>query len=221
MVKNIVFDFGGVIVLLDPEQAMQRFESIGVTNAREQMNIFGQTGIFREVEDGTIDWKEFCHKLAVEVGREEDFTFEEAQWAWLGYIKDKQHEGGRATLAQTMLQLKEKYNVCLLSNTNPFIQKWAQGEDFAKEVCPEYKGKLTMRDFFHTMYCSFEMGDYKPSESIFHKMLTDGNMKAEETLFLDDSPRNIEAAERVGIKGMLIGREEDWQPRLKAYLEGE
>ena len=54
MIKNIIFDFGGVIVHLDPPEAVRRFESLGITDARRQLDIFGQTGIFGDVEKGLI-----------------------------------------------------------------------------------------------------------------------------------------------------------------------
>jgi putative hydrolase of the HAD superfamily len=34
MVKNIVFDFGGVIVHLQPDEAIRRFEELGISDAR-------------------------------------------------------------------------------------------------------------------------------------------------------------------------------------------
>ena len=45
---------------------MRRFETLGITDARQQMNIFGQTGIFGQVENGEITTDEFCRLLALE-----------------------------------------------------------------------------------------------------------------------------------------------------------
>ena len=66
MIKNIIFDFGGVIVHLDPPEAVRRFESLGITDARRQLDIFGQTGIFGDVEKGLITADECCRALAKE-----------------------------------------------------------------------------------------------------------------------------------------------------------
>lgn len=52
-------------------------------------------------------------------------------------------------------------------------------------------------------------------------MLENGEMNASETLFVDDSAKNIEAAERVGIKTLLVSNGEDWRTRLEEKLAAE
>ena len=61
----------------------------------------------------------------------------------------------------------------------------------------------------------------KPGEAIYRKMLLDGNMKAEETLFVDDSDKNIEAARELGIKTLKVMNGEDWRPALEKALATE
>jgi putative hydrolase of the HAD superfamily len=51
-------------------------------------------------------------------------------------------------------------------------------------------------------------------------MLADGNMKAEETLFVDDSTKNIEAAANEGIETLLVTNGEDWRTSLEEKLVG-
>ena len=52
MIKNIVFDFGGVVVALSYEQAVKRFEEIGLKDARRHLDPFHQTGVFGQLEMG-------------------------------------------------------------------------------------------------------------------------------------------------------------------------
>jgi putative hydrolase of the HAD superfamily len=49
-------------------------------------------------------------------------------------------------------------------------------------------------------------------------MLSDGNMKPEETLFVDDGKKNIEAAAKEGIQTLLVKNGEDWRNKLEEYL---
>jgi putative hydrolase of the HAD superfamily len=63
--------------------------------------------------------------------------------------------------------------------------------------------------------------DYKPSLTIYQKVLEQAGIKAEESVFLDDGPKNIEAAEQVGIHGLLVPKNEDWMPNLMALLNEE
>lgn len=215
VIKNIIFDFGGVVIHLNPNEALKRFESLGITDASKQMNIFGQTGIFLDVENGTIDAKTFCERLALEAQQKSNFfqniqhpvySFEKAQWAWLGYVGSVDK-----VILDELLCLKQKYNICLLSNTNPFMMNWAESEDFSGDG-------HSINHYFHHLYYSYKMHDYKPAQSIFEKMLIKGNMKADECIFLDDSPSNIKAAENIGIYGLLVKKDEDWRKRLNDEL---
>ena len=58
----------------------------------------------------------------------------------------------------------------------------------------------------------------KPNEEIYRKMLRLGKMKAEETLFVDDGQKNIDAAEQVGIKTLKVENGTDWRKQLDELL---
>ena len=45
MIKNIVFDFGGVIVDIDRDKAVQAFIKIGLADADTRLDKYHQTGI--------------------------------------------------------------------------------------------------------------------------------------------------------------------------------
>ena len=62
MIKNIIFDFGGVIVTIDQQQAVRRFEEIGLKNAAECLDSYTQSGIFGDLEEGKITAEEFYTK---------------------------------------------------------------------------------------------------------------------------------------------------------------
>ena len=47
----------------------------------------------------------------------------------------------------------------------------------------------------------------------------EGDMKPEETLFVDDGTKNIEAARSLGINVLQVKNGEDWRPALIKYLE--
>ena len=49
MIKNIVFDFGGVIVDIDRDKAVQAFIKLGLTDADSRLDKYHQTGIFQEL----------------------------------------------------------------------------------------------------------------------------------------------------------------------------
>ena len=214
MIRNIIFDFGGVVVPLSPSVAYERFEKLGVTNARDQLGRYGQSGIFLQCENGSIDAAQFQQALADLVhelaGRPDapkpTFTFEQCEWAWRGYVTEVKMER-----LQNLLRLKEHYQVILLSNTNPFMMHWADSTDFSGDGHP-------IHYYFHHTFCSYQMKDYKPSHTIFQRVLNEVGIKPADTLFLDDGPANVEAAQQLGIHGLHVPQNEDWWPKLQAFL---
>lgn len=77
---------GGVIFRQNSEEAFRRFREAGV-NTDEYMGEYGQKGFFLDVETGKIDASEFCRRMAEAAGRE-SVGWDEAQYCWLGFIRD-------------------------------------------------------------------------------------------------------------------------------------
>lgn len=63
MIKNIVFDFGGVIVDIDRDKAVQAFIKLGLADADTRLDKYHQTGIFQELEEGKLSADEFRRLL--------------------------------------------------------------------------------------------------------------------------------------------------------------
>ena len=204
MIKDIVFDFGGVLTTIDTERALQRFRDLGVEEPEQYINSYCQKGPFFELENGDIDAEEFCRRLGQICNRE--ITFEQAKEAWLGFLVEI-----HTTLLEHLQTLRGSYRLSVLSNTNPFIQSWALTKDFTPV------GK-SLADYFDMLFFSYRMHCSKPSREIYCKMLANGGMRAEETLFVDDSTKNIEAAREVGIRTLLVENGEDWREKLSNAL---
>lgn len=47
MIKNLIFDFGGVIAPISREQAVEAFRQLGVADADQRLDKYHQTGISR------------------------------------------------------------------------------------------------------------------------------------------------------------------------------
>ena len=204
MIKDIVFDFGGVLTTIDTERALQRFRDLGVEEPEQYINSYCQKGPFFELENGDIDAEEFCRRLGQICNRE--ITFKQAKEAWLGFLVEI-----HTTLLEHLQTLRGSYRLSVLSNTNPFIQSWALTKDFTPV------GK-SLADYFDMLFFSYRMHCSKPSREIYCKMLANGGMRAEETLFVDDSTKNIEAAREVGIRTLLVENGEDWREKLSNAL---
>lgn len=206
MIKNILFDFGGVVVTLSPEEAVKRFKSLGLADAEQRLDNYTQTGIFGDLERGRISDEEFRAAFSQLVGH--DVTWEQCQYAWLGYCKDVP----RRNLDALLRLRSEGYRVVLLSNTNPFMMGWAMSDRF--------DGAGHSLDYYmDALYVSYKCGVMKPNEMFFRKVLMEEKILPEETLFLDDGPRNVAAASQLGIKTFYVPCGNDWTTEIYDYLK--
>ena len=203
---NIAFDLGGVVIALSYENAIRRFEEIGLTDARQHLDAFHQHGIFGDLERGRISAEVFREELSKIIGRQ--LTMDECFYAWHGYVESVPQRN-----LDMLLRLRQMgFKVCLLSNTNPFMMQWACSPAFDG-------GHHPIGYYFDRLYLSYECKVMKPSPEIFRMMLEGQQATADETLFIDDSPNNCAAAEALGIHTLCPHNNEDWIPALKAYLK--
>ena len=72
--------------------------------------------------------------------------------------------------------------------------------------------------FFDALYLSYECKAMKPRREIFEMMLKGQQAQPEETLFVDDGPRNVEAARALGMQTLCPQNNEDWIEPLEAML---
>ena len=118
MIKNLIFDFGGVLTTIDTTQAIAKFKALGLKDAENYLNSYKQTGIFYQLENGDIDAETFIAELGKLCGRE--ITYAEALDALMGFIVNVQTD-----LMEYLQSLRGKYRLGVLSNTNPF-KLWRQ-----------------------------------------------------------------------------------------------
>lgn len=205
VIKNIVFDLGGVIMTLDPAEALRRFRALGLSDAERYLDAYTQSGIFGNLEEGKITAEDFRSKLSSLTGHE--LTFDECKHAWLGYRKDVPQRN-----LDLLKELRAKgYRLILLSNTNPFMMDWALSSEF------DGKGS-SLNDYFDALYLSYRLGIMKPAPDFFRQVLDNENILPEETLFVDDGPRNVEAAGKLGFITMCPDNGSDWTGELRSLL---
>lgn len=204
-IKNIIFDLGGVIVGLDLPRCIRRFEALGLKNATELLDSYEQRGVFLAFERGEVDLPGFCDALSQYAGKK--LSEEEVTHAWLGFVVDvPQYK------PDYILELRKRYKVCLLSNTNPAVFGWAQSAGFSPAGRP-------IAEYFDEMYASYLIGLTKPDPRIFEYVLNEGGMKASETLFVDDGERNTAVARSLGMLTYQPCNGEDWREAVSRILQ--
>lgn len=212
-IKNIIFDFGGVIVNLDHPEAVRRFTKLGIKDAAKQLDPCVQGGVFGKIEKGEIGEEEFLQEVSRLCGRE--VSWAECQWAWMGYMMSVP-----AYKLELLRELRAQgYRLIMLSNTNSFIAKWAMTKDFSKHIDIECLEGAPASDYFDAVYMSFEVKAMKPDPAFFIHVMEKEALKPEETVFIDDGIRNVEAAAKLGLHTINPKNGEDWYESLKNCLE--
>lgn len=195
-VRNIIFDLGGVLVGLDKNRCVEAFRKIGADGIACFVDEHRVESLFYDSEVGNIPQEEFCRRVREIAGR--DIPDGDIVWAWnelLTGIPDLKKE--------RLLQLRGRYRLFLLSNTN--VMHWTK---CVRDFFP-YRD-WGVGDYFEQVFLSYEMHLIKPSDTIFLRVLEDAGINAGETLFIDDSVDNCRAAQGLGIRTFQNVKPDDW-----------
>ena len=205
MIKNILFDFGGIFMHIDREGPVAAFESLGVHDADELLDTYCQTGLFLLLESGRVSREEFVKRLNETYNI--SVTEQDIEQAVRRFITNVQ-EWKFDFLEE---EIPSDVRVMLLSNTNNFIFPWVDEGTYLSN------GR-SVSSYFERTFLSYRMGVCKPEPEIFEKIIDESEIKPEETLFIDDGRRNIQVANELGFVTYLSENGEDWRPVLRKML---
>lgn len=200
-IKNIVFDLGGVIINLDMLATHNAFIALGVADFDSIYSQANQSGIFDGFDKGKISPEEFRNELRKHIPR--DVSDPEIDAAWDAMLLDVPKEK-----LDLLTQLGKKYRLFLLSNTNVIHVK-----NFSAALQRVY-GTPDFSPYFEKWYYSCNIGMRKPDAEIFEFVLNDNNLKAEETLFIDDSIQHIRGAGKLGIQTLFLDKNSKFDEAL-------
>ena len=182
MIKNCIFDFGGVLYKIDPGRSIRAFIALSkqkdIFKPAELKNVMSKPG-FQLYESGKIPSAEFRDFIRKELSiSADDQTIDRA---WNLTLIEKYDFADRI-----IDEIKPGFNLVLLSNTNEIHY------EFFEPQCRDLFSK------FDRCFFSHELKTRKPEYEIFEVLLKTMKFKAEETIFIDDSIINIEAAAKLG-----------------------
>lgn len=196
-IKNLIFDFGGVLVELDKPRCLEAFARIGFPQAAGMIDAYCQQGIFAKLEEGTITPSDFCH----EVRRltECQANDNEIWQAWNLFLA-----GIPTWKLEALMALRNHYPIYLLSNTNEVHWKHAVADFFP------HKG-WRVEDYFDRIFLSYELHQTKPGADIFRTVIAETGILPEESLFIDDAAANCLTASSLGLQTYQPAPGEDWR----------
>ncbi|MGD2244990.1 MAG: HAD family phosphatase [Candidatus Aminicenantes bacterium] len=106
------------------------------------------------------------------------------------------------SILEILKRLKGKYRLVLLSNTD--VMRFG----FIKKKFPEIM-------IFDAYVLSYVVGEMKPHPRIYDEALKKAGVEARECVFIDDIAENIKAAQKLGIKGILMTPQTDLEAALQ------
>jgi putative hydrolase of the HAD superfamily len=152
-IKTIIFDLGGVLLDLDTEAGIRSLQEAGFLDAHEYIGNYLQRGIFLEMEEGKLTNEEFCDKFR-KLSVNKNITNDQIAESWCKILLDIPDYK-----LDLLLELRKKYQVFLLSNTNRIVAAHYCKHSFTKQG-------LTINDYFDRLYCSYEIGIVIPESAI-------------------------------------------------------
>ena len=192
MTKAIVFDLGGVLVDLDMDACRRAFrEDLGFARISEILDPCHQKGIFMEMEAGRISADEF--RAAVLAESRPGAVPEDIDRCISALLV--RMDAYKVTLLE---RLATRYDLYILSNNNPVL---------IGKRCHSFPAFLRE---------GFSRWILKSRNRIEH--LRTGVAPAE-ILFIDDSPRNVEAAAAAGMRSALYVQGEDLEELIEKHIE--
>ncbi len=190
-IKTIIFDFGGVILNIDYNKTGKAFTDLGVKNFDEMYSQKNANPLFHNLEEGKITEEDFYN--AFRTSSQLKLTDPQIKKAWNAILLRYREEA-----LQTLATIKNKYRLYLLSNTNSIHHK-----EFNK-IFEDQIGSGSITDYFDKVYYSHEIKLRKPGKDAYQYVLKENNLLPSETLFIDDSIQNIEAAESLGLQTIFL-----------------
>lgn len=189
-VNCVIFDLGGVLVNLDWDACVDSFIEIGVESIKDILSTTHQKGLLLDYELGKITTVEYREKIKeISTKPLKDSEIDDALTSLLVNIPEEK--------LNLIFELKKHYKVFMLSNINEISFEYIKENFFTT-------GGKQIEDYFDKWYLSYEVGLSKPDARIYQTILDDNNLIAEECLFFDDSPMNVEAARKLGFQAEVI-----------------
>ncbi len=187
-VTSVIFDLGGVLVDLSAEKTAAEFAVLAGISMPDVFLAYTSNPDFNAYEKGDISDSDF--RNAVRRIFSTDASDFEIDRCWNAMLLNLP-----TTKLKLLEALKQRFKTIVLSNTNAIHLNYI--ERFMLNG-------TRLERHFHKAYYSHKLRMRKPELNIYSHVLKENNMIAEQTIFLDDSRENINAAKSLGIQTIHI-----------------
>ena len=179
MLKNLIFDFGGVICRYNPDDITRAFFP------NESDRLLAKPILYREwqaLDEGKIDYSEYAKETVSLIPAHLQDAAKAFFRDWLHVLPPKPE------IWALIGEMKARgMNIYLLSNAPTYFA--------------EHLNDFPILKIMDGCVISGDIRMFKPNEDIFLYALQKYNLNAAESLFIDDNSQNAIAAEKCGLHG--------------------
>lgn len=186
-IENIIFDFGGVIIDIDPMLTVKALEKLGFHDIKRLQSKDFYEKVIYKFEKGIDTPAVFHDKLRDYL--QMDLSDEQLDEAWNALLYDIPEERIRV-----IEQVKKHYPIYLLSNSNEIHY-----DLYVRDLQLRF-GYREFDEVFDKAYFSFNIHLAKPHEEIYEFVINRHRLNPAKTLFIDDRIENIEGARKTGLR---------------------
>lgn len=187
--KTIILDLVGVVVNINLERDDKALRAIGLPDFHSCMHNDSLRPILLEYLNGLTTEETFCKLICpyCQPGTPDEDILQ---------AMDEHLDTIPEARLRMIAGLKDRYNVCLL--TNIYRRAWdiIVGRMAVMGFSPD--------DCFHRLFLSYEMQMAKPDHAIYEAVMSEMGSKPHDTIFIDDTLQNVLAAKELGIKAIHI-----------------
>lgn len=199
MIKTVIFDIGRVLIGFEWKEYVHELLGDPAVEARVTAATFG-SGIWNEMDRGVWSEEEVLARFIARAPEREK------------EIREAFDQVGRCTERKEYAipwieDLKTRgYRVLFLSNYSEHVRKRSA---HALDFLPHLEGGV----FSYEVHC------IKPEPEIYRILLEKYELKAEESVFVDDNGKNIQTARELGFRTVHFENYEQAHGELEALLK--
>lgn len=195
--KNVVFDYGQVLVHFEPSQIVKEYVSDAEDAALLEKVIFARE-YWDRLDEGMLSNEAFLAAVRDRLPERLHSLAEEIYFGWIYHIPEVEGVG------ELIQHLKSRYGVSvyLLSNISAYFA--------------EHAAEMPLLHWMDGCVFSALCGLVKPDVAIYEHLCTTFCLKPEETVFIDDRAENIASAQAMGITGYLFDGDVE---KLRTFLD--
>lgn len=198
-IQAVILDVGGVLVHDKSHDKRHEWEArLGLPQGQLTHLVFGSEAAARAAS-GEIPEQDVWKAVGSQLGLREDQLPELQRDFWAG-------EQLNGELVQFIQSLRPRYKIGIISNA------WSEARFFHNE-------KFKLNTWIDVAIYSAEVKLVKPDPRIYQLALAQLNVRAHESVFVDDMLVNVEAARGLGMKGVQFKNTEQAINEIKEILD--